>query len=120
MFSKGYREVTLLGQNVDSYLWKSEDGSVTVDFPELLERVAAISPLLRVRFATNHPKDISDSLIDVMASHGNICRHIHLPVQSGSNRLLEKMRRRYTREWYLERVAAIRKAMEKTNMLYGM
>ena len=81
MFSKGYREVTLLGQNVDSYLWKSEDGSVTVDFPELLERVAAISPLLRVRFATNHPKDISDSLIDVMASHGNICRHIHLPVR---------------------------------------
>ena len=111
VFSKGYREVTLLGQNVDSYLWKSEDGSVTVDFPELLERVAAISPLLRVRFATNHPKDISDRLIDVMASHGNICRHIHLPVQSGSNRLLEKMRRRYTREWYLERVAAIRKAM---------
>ena len=111
VFSKGYREVTLLGQNVDSYHWKSADGSVTVDFPELLERVAAISPLLRVRFATNHPKDISDRLIDVMASHGNICRHIHLPVQSGSNRLLEKMRRRYTREWYLERVAAIRKAM---------
>ena len=110
VFSKGYKEVTLLGQNVDSYLWKAADGS-QVTFPELLESVAMISPELRVRFATNHPKDISDELIRVMASYENICEHIHLPVQSGSDRLLEKMRRRYTSAWYLERVAKIREAM---------
>lgn len=111
VFSKGYREVTLLGQNVDSYLWKPADGGKEISFPELLEMVAGIDPDLRVRFATNHPKDISDELIRVMAAHENICEHIHLPVQSGSNRLLEKMRRRYTREWYLDRVARIREAM---------
>lgn len=111
VFSKGYKEVTLLGQNVDSYRWKPADGGKEVSFPELLEAVAGISPDLRVRFATNHPKDISDELIAVMAAHENICEHIHLPVQSGSNRLLEKMRRRYTREWYLDRVAKIREAM---------
>ena len=110
VFSKGYKEVTLLGQNVDSYLWKAADGS-QVTFPQLLESVAMISPELRVRFATNHPKDISDELIRVMASYENICEHIHLPVQSGSDRLLEKMRRRYTSAWYLERVAKIREAM---------
>ena len=109
VFSKGYREVTLLGQNVDSYFWKDENG--TVDFADLLERVAAISGDLRVRFATSHPKDISDKLIETMAAHDNICRHIHLPVQSGSTRLLEKMRRKYTREWYLERVSKIREVM---------
>lgn len=109
VFSKGYKEVTLLGQNVDSYCWKSDAGDVP--FHQLLERVALISPGLRVRFATNHPKDISDELIETMARHGNICRHIHLPVQSGSNRILEKMRRRYTREWYLDRVARIREAL---------
>ncbi len=109
VFAKGYREVTLLGQNVDSYHWKCPENSVT--FPELLEMVARISPELRVRFATNHPKDISDALIETMARYGNICRHIHLPVQSGSNRLLEKMRRRYTREWFLERVARIREIL---------
>ena len=109
VFRRGYKEVTLLGQNVDSYLWKSD--TETVDFADLLDRVAAISPLLRVRFATSHPKDISDEVIDTMAARPNICRHIHLPVQSGSDRMLEKMRRRYTREWYLERVARIRSAM---------
>ena len=109
VFRRGYKEVTLLGQNVDSYLWKSD--TETVDFADLLDRVAAISPLLRVRFATSHPKDISDKLIETMASRPNICRHIHLPVQSGSSRMLEKMRRKYSREWYLERVAKIRSVM---------
>ena len=110
VFSKGYKEVTLLGQNVDSYNWKPAEGE-GCDFPELLEMVARISPELRVRFATNHPKDISDELIETMARHDNICNHIHLPVQSGSDRLLEKMRRRYTAEWYLERVAMIREVL---------
>ncbi len=110
VFSRGYREVTLLGQNVDSYRWKGADGA-EVDFAALLRSVADISPQLRVRFATSHPKDISDEVIDTMAARPNICRHIHLPVQSGSDRMLEKMRRRYTREWYLERVARIRSAM---------
>ena len=102
---KGYKEVTLLGQNVDSY--KYED----VNFAGLLTMVAQISPELRVRFSTSHPKDISDEVIDTMAAWPNICHHIHLPVQSGNDRILEKMRRRYTREWYLERVARIRQAM---------
>ena len=109
LFSKGYKEVTLLGQNVDSYLWKSPDGDV--DFADLLASVAAISPDLRVRFSTSHPKDISDKVILTMSEHDNICRHIHLPVQSGSDVMLEKMRRRYTREWYLGRVAKIREVM---------
>lgn len=110
VFSKGYKEVTLLGQNVDSYNWKPAEGE-GCDFPKLLEMVARISPELRVRFATNHPKDISDELIETMARYDNICNHIHLPVQSGSDRLLEKMRRRYTAEWYLERVARIREVL---------
>ena len=110
VFSKGYKEVTLLGQNVDSYNWKPAEGK-GCDFPELLEMVARISPELRVRFATNHPKDISDELIETMARYDNICNHIHLPVQSGSDRLLEKMRGRYTAEWYLERVAMIREVL---------
>ena len=109
VYARGYKEVTLLGQNVDSYLWKSQTESV--NFAQLLERVAAIAPDLRVRFATSHPKDISDEVIYTMAAHPNICRHIHLPVQSGSTRLLEKMRRKYSREWYLERVAKIRSVM---------
>ena len=109
LFSKGYKEVTLLGQNVDSYLWKSPEGDV--DFADLLASVAAISPELRVRFSTSHPKDISDKVILTMSEHDNICRHIHLPVQSGSDVMLEKMRRRYTREWYLGRVAKIREVM---------
>ena len=109
LFSNDYKEVTLLGQNVDSYIWKSPEGDV--DFADLLASVAAISPDLRVRFSTSHPKDISDKVILTMSEHGNICRHIHLPVQSGSDVMLEKMRRRYTREWYLGRVAKIREVM---------
>ena len=105
-FSRGYREVTLLGQNVDSYHWKGEDGEVT--FAQLLEKVALISPELRVRFSTSNPQDFSDEVIYTMSAYENICKHIHFPVQSGSNRMLEKMRRRYTREWYISRVKKIR------------
>ena len=105
-FSRGYREVTLLGQNVDSYHWTGEDGEVT--FAQLLEKVALVSPELRVRFSTSNPQDFSDEVIYTMAAYDNICKHIHFPVQSGSNRMLEKMRRRYTREWYLSRVKKIR------------
>ncbi len=101
-FSKGYREVTLLGQNVDSY--RFED----ITFAKLLEMVAQVSPLLRVRFSTSNPQDISDEVIQIIAKYPNICHHIHLPVQSGSDRILEKMRRRYTREGYLNRVKKIR------------
>ncbi len=112
VFSHGYREVCLLGQNVDSYFWESPDSADdNVDFAQLLEAVAKISPELRVRFSTSHPKDISDEVIYTMAMYDNICNHIHLPVQSGSNAMLEKMRRKYTREWYLERVAKIRSAI---------
>ena len=109
LFDVGYREVTLLGQNVNSYKWDCESGAV--DFPELMRRVAEINPLLRVRFATSHPKDMSDSLLAVMASMPNICRCIHLPAQSGSTRMLQLMNRKYTREWYLDRIAAIRRYM---------
>ena len=105
-YSRGYREVTLLGQNVDSYHWTGEDGEVT--FARLLEQVALISPDLRVRFSTSNPQDFSDEVIYTMAAYDNICKHIHFPVQSGSDRMLEKMRRRYTREWYLSRVRRIR------------
>ena len=105
LFENGYREVTLLGQNVNSY--RTGD----YDFPALLKVVAEISPLLRVRFATSHPKDMSDKLLETMASMPNICRAIHLPAQSGSTVMLEKMNRKYTREWYLDRVAAIRRYM---------
>ena len=111
IFEAGYREVTLLGQNVNSYRWKNEQGEVVVDFPRLMEMVAEVSPLLRVRFATSHPKDLSDKLIEVMASRKNICKAIHLPAQSGSTRMLQIMNRKYTREWYLGRIAAIRAAM---------
>lgn len=111
LFERGYREVTLLGQNVNSYQWAVGSGQWSVGFPELLERVAEVSPLLRVRFATSHPKDLSDRLLEVMARHENICRCIHLPVQSGSNRMLKLMNRKYTVEWYLDRMAAIRRYM---------
>ncbi len=104
LFERGYREVTLLGQNVDSYNWSD---TAKVGFPELLERVAKIDPLLRVRFSTSHPKDLSDELLHTMAENNNICRHIHLPAQSGSNRILKLMNREYTREWYLDRINAI-------------
>ena len=105
LWENGYKEVTLLGQNVDSYQWEG------IDFADLLEMVAAVNPELRVRFSTSHPKDISDKVIYTMARHANICRHIHLPVQSGSSVMLEKMRRKYDREWYLERVDKIRSVM---------
>ena len=107
LFSKGYKEVTLLGQNVNSYRWKSD--TEEVGFPELMERVAQVSPLLRVRFATSHPKDLSDRLLEVMAKYDNICKCIHLPVQSGSDRMLKLMNRRYDSAWYLDRIAAIRR-----------
>ncbi|MEG1622155.1 MAG: tRNA (N6-isopentenyl adenosine(37)-C2)-methylthiotransferase MiaB [Alistipes sp.] len=105
LFANGYREVTLLGQNVNSYQMGE------VDFPELIRRVAAVSPLLRVRFATSHPKDMSDRLLEVVASTPNACRAIHLPAQSGSTEVLTKMNRKYTREWYLDRVASIRRLL---------
>lgn len=109
LFANGYKEVTLLGQNVDSYNWI--DGEYSMNFSQLLEQVALISPELRIRFSTSHPKDISDDVIDTMAKHENICKHIHLPVQSGSSNMLKKMRRKYDREWYLERVEKIRSVM---------
>ena len=112
LFDNGYKEVILLGQNVDSYFWKDKDNAdKNVNFAQLLEKVAKISPELRVRFSTSHPKDISDEVIYTMAIYENICRHIHLPVQSGSSIMLEKMRRKYNREWYLERVAKIRSVL---------
>lgn len=108
-FNKGYREVTLLGQNVDSYHWIADGEDVS--FARLLEMVAQVSPELRVRFSTSNPQDFSDEVIEVMAKYENICNHIHFPVQSGSDRILEKMRRRYSREWYLQRVAKIRSVL---------
>lgn len=120
LFDNGYREVTLLGQNVDSYNWNNGD---KVGFPELLERVALINPLLRVRFSTSHPKDISDDLLHMIAKHENICKHIHLPAQSGSSRILKLMNREYTREFYMDRVKAIRSIIPdcalSTDMITG-
>ena len=107
LFENGFREVTLLGQNVNSYNW--EEYGNKIGFPALLEQVALVSPQLRVRFATSHPKDISDQLLEVIASHENICRSIHLPIQSGSTRTLGMMKRSYTREWYMDRIAAIKR-----------
>ena len=104
---RGYKELTLLGQNVNSYIY--ERAGARVDFPDLLRRVARAVPHMRVRFTTSHPKDMSDRTLEVIAEEPNVCRHIHLPVQSGSNRILKLMNRKYTREWYLERVAAIRR-----------
>jgi tRNA-N(6)-(isopentenyl)adenosine-37 thiotransferase enzyme MiaB len=106
LFANGYREVTLLGQNVNSYRWKAEDEET--NFAELLEMVAQINPSLRVRFSTSHPKDISDEVLYTIAMYENICNSIHLPIQSGSSRILKMMNRKYTREFYLERVRAIR------------
>ena len=108
LFEAGYREVTLLGQNVDSYTWTSEDGTETVNFAQLLEQTALISPDLRVRFSTSHPKDITDEVLHTIAKYDNICNYIHLPVQSGNTRILELMNRTYTREWYINRIDAIR------------
>lgn len=105
---RGYREVILLGQNVNSYRYETEEGEV-VDFPALLERVAESAPELWIRFTTSHPKDMSDKTLEVIASHDNLCKSIHLPVQSGSDRILKLMNRKYTRQWYLDRIAAIRR-----------
>ncbi len=115
LFEKGYREVTLLGQNVDSYKWKGEgqndnkEAAIITNFARLLEKVASIHPDLRVRFSTSHPKDITDEVLYVMANHENICKYIHLPVQSGNTACLERMNRTYTRDWYLDRVDAIKR-----------
>ncbi|RAJ81803.1 tRNA-2-methylthio-N6-dimethylallyladenosine synthase [Chitinophaga dinghuensis] len=111
LFDNGYREVTLLGQNVDSYYWTSDSGDETVTFAQLLEKVALLHPLLRVRFSTSHPKDITDEVLHVMAKYENICNYIHLPVQSGSTRILQLMNRTYTREWYMKKVERIREIL---------
>ena len=111
LVADGYREINLLGQNVDSYRWTGDGTSEPVDFAGLLARVAQVDPKVRVRFATSHPKDMGDAVLHVMAAYPNICRHIHLPVQSGSDVMLERMNRKYTREHYLERIAAIRRIL---------
>ena len=127
LFSKGYREVTLLGQNVDSYKWRGEGkdvGETLVNFAGLLEMVAKIHPDLRIRFSTSHPKDITDEVLHTMKRYDNICKYIHLPAQSGNSRILKRMNRTYDREWYLERVAAIRRILGEdcglsTDMIVG-
>ncbi len=118
LYEQGYREVTLLGQNVDSYRWNvSKKGETidpskpTVNFAQLLEKVALVAPDLRIRFSTSHPKDMTDDVLITMARYDNICKYIHLPVQSGSSSVLERMNRGYTRAWYLDRIAAIRRIM---------
>lgn len=121
LFNKGYREVTLLGQNVDSYIWSGgglkkdilteEQKAAAVNFAQLLEKVALIHPDLRVRFSTSHPKDMTDEVLYTMAKYENICNYVHLPVQSGNSRVLEMMNRGYTREWYIDRIAAIRRIL---------
>lgn len=123
LFNTGYREVTLLGQNVDSYYWVDEVNNETVTFAKLLEKVALVSPLLRVRFSTSHPKDITDEVLFTMARYANICNYIHLPVQSGSNRILQLMNRTYTKEWYIAKVNRIREILPdcgiSTDMITG-
>ncbi len=115
LFEEGFREVTLLGQNVDSYSWQVSptggDSEEVVSFADLLEKVALVSPLLRVRFSTSHPKDITDQVLFTMARHENICKYIHLPVQSGSTRILQLMNRTYTRDWYISKVNRIREVL---------
>ncbi|MDE7150453.1 MAG: MiaB/RimO family radical SAM methylthiotransferase, partial [Bacteroidales bacterium] len=110
LFGEGYREVTLLGQNVNSYRYEA------VNFAQLMAAVAEVNPLLRVRFATSHPKDLSDGLLEVMAAYPNICHAIHLPVQAGSDSMLKRMNRKYTREHYLQRVAAIRRYLPDASL----
>ncbi|MDE5635938.1 MAG: tRNA (N6-isopentenyl adenosine(37)-C2)-methylthiotransferase MiaB [Muribaculaceae bacterium] len=117
---RGFKEVTLLGQNVNSYNYTDETAGVNYDFARLLETVALAAPDMRVRFTTSHPKDMSDEIIAAIASHPNICRHIHLPVQSGSNKVLKDMNRKYTREWYLDRIAAIRRAIPDCSITTDM
>ncbi|MFM9074769.1 MAG: MiaB/RimO family radical SAM methylthiotransferase, partial [Bacteroidota bacterium] len=121
LFARGYREVTLLGQNVDSYKWSAEENnkarleksaaSEVVRFSDLLAMVAQVNPDLRIRFSTSHPKDITDDVLQVMARYDNICKYIHLPVQSGNSAVLERMNRGYSREWYLEKVSKIREIL---------
>lgn len=118
LFNQGYREVTLLGQNVDSYKWNitnkgeiKDPSQPTVNFAQLLEMVAKVNPDLRVRFSTSHPKDMTDDVLHSMAKYENICKYIHLPVQSGNSAVLKRMNRGYTREWYMDRIAAIRRIM---------
>jgi tRNA-2-methylthio-N6-dimethylallyladenosine synthase len=111
LFEKGYKEITMLGQNVDSYYWNNPENNSSTTFAMLLETVALISPTLRVRFSTSHPKDITDEVLFTMAKYPNICKYIHLPVQSGSTRVLQLMNRTYTREWYLAKVARIKEIM---------
>lgn len=112
---KNFKEVTLLGQNVNSYNFIQEDGSV-IDFPKLLELAAQIVPHMRIRFTTSHPKDMSDKTLEAIARHDNLCKFIHLPVQSGSNKILKLMNRKYTREWYLDRIAAIRRILPEASI----
>jgi tRNA-2-methylthio-N6-dimethylallyladenosine synthase len=123
LFANGYREVTLLGQNVDSYYWIDEQKEETVSFAMLMEKVALISPLLRVRFSTSHPKDITDDVLFTIAKYDNICNYIHLPVQSGSSRVLQLMNRTYSREWYIAKVNRIRELIPNcglsTDMITG-
>ena len=116
---RGFREATLLGQNVNSYRFTSGDGTV-IDFPALLETVAEAAPDMRIRFTTSHPKDMSDETLRVIACHPNLARHIHLPVQSGSDSVLKAMNRKYTREWYLDRVAAIRRILPDAGLTTDM
>jgi len=108
---KGYREVTLLGQNVDSYKWDNPETGEHVDFADLLNMIALVSPLMRVRFSTSHPKDMTDKVLHTMAKHHNICDYIHLPVQSGNSRVLELMNRTYNRAWYMDRIEAVRRIL---------
>jgi tRNA-2-methylthio-N6-dimethylallyladenosine synthase len=115
---KGYKEVILLGQNVNSYLSQKDD--TPIDFPTLLRLVAEAAPMLRIRFTTSHPKDMSDKTLEVMAAYTNLCKNIHLPVQSGSNQILEKMNRKYTREWYMDRIAAIRRILPEASISTDM
>jgi tRNA-2-methylthio-N6-dimethylallyladenosine synthase len=116
LFNLGYREVTLLGQNVDSYRFENEAGNEVVSFANLLEKVASIHPLLRVRFSTSHPKDITDEVLFAMNRHDNICKSIHLPVQSGSTRILHLMNRTYTKEWYLHKVKRIKEVIPECGL----
>ena len=111
LFNEGYREVTLLGQNVDSYQWINPENNSIISFANLMEKVAQISPLLRVRFSTSHPKDITDEVLFTIKKYENICNYIHLPVQSGSTRILQMMNRTYTREWYISKVDRIREVL---------
>ncbi len=123
LFEQGYREVTLLGQNVDSYYWMDEQNGKQVTFALLMEKVALISPLLRVRFSTSHPKDITDEVLFTIAKYENICNYIHLPVQSGSSRILQLMNRTYSREWYISKVNRIKEIIPdcglSTDMITG-